>query len=332
MLMSQAATAREVMPMQGARWMLVTYHEGDATKPQVGVMADGVVHRAQDRLSGRSMMELLAEWDVVAPTLRAFSPSDGAPVSGAHLLAPLRFPSKVLCVGANYYGHLAEMGIERPERAGQPFYFLKPPTTTIIGPGDAVVLPARAGRKIDWEAELAVVIGRRCHDVPAARARDVVAGWTVVNDISARDLLDRDDAVAPPFGFDWFGSKGEDTFCPMGPGIVPDWLVHDPQRLGVRLTVNGVIKQDSSTADMVCGIWDLIAAASRIVTLEPGDVIATGTPAGVGVPRGDFLAPGDEVVVEIEQVGTLRHAVVGSAPDMAAGDPIPAKKMSHQHH
>ena len=321
MLMSQTATARKVMPMQGAHWMLVTYHEGDAAKPQVGVMADGVVRRAPDLLSGRSMMELLADWDAVAPALRALTPADGAPVPGAHLLAPLRFPSKVLCVGANYYGHLAEMGIERPERAGPPFYFLKPPTTTIIGPGDAVLLPARAGRKIDWEAELAVVIGRRCRDVSAARAREVVAGWTVINDISARDLLHREDAVAPPFGFDWFGSKGEDTFCPMGPGIVPQWLVQDPQRLGVRLTVNGVVKQDSSTADMVCGIWDLIAAASRIVTLEPGDVIATGTPAGVGVPRGDFLAPGDEVVVEIEQVGALRHAVAEAASESGNGAP-----------
>ena len=129
--------------MDDARWMLVTYHEGDAAKPQVGVMADGVVRRAQDLLSGRSMMELLADWDVVAPALRALMPSEGAPVPGAHLLAPLRFPSKVLCAGANYYGHLAEMGIKRPERAGPPFFFLKPPTTTIIGPGDAVVLPAR---------------------------------------------------------------------------------------------------------------------------------------------------------------------------------------------
>ncbi|SFN30039.1 Fumarylacetoacetate (FAA) hydrolase family protein [Pseudonocardia ammonioxydans] len=175
------------------------------------------------------------------------------------------------------------------------------------------MLPAREGRRIDWEAELAVVIGRRCRRVPAERAREVVAGWTIADDISARDRLYRDAPLAPPFGFDWFEAKAEDTSFPMGPGITPDWLVGDPQDLAIRLRVNGETKQDASTADMVCGVWDLIAAASEVATLEPGDVIATGTPAGVGGPRGEFLAPGDEVTVEIEHVGVLRHTVVDSA-------------------
>jgi 2-keto-4-pentenoate hydratase/2-oxohepta-3-ene-1,7-dioic acid hydratase in catechol pathway len=303
-------TAEERISMQDARWMLVTYHEDDPGKPQVGVAADGVVYRAPELLAGRSMLEILADWDALAPVLRTVAPSGGEPVPGARLLAPIRFPSKVLCAGANYYAHLTEMGIDRPERAGQPYFFLKPPTTTVIGPDDEVLLPARPGRQIDWEGELAVVIGRRCRDVPAERARAVVAGWTVVDDVSARDRLHRTDVVSEHFGYDWFAAKGEDTFCPMGPGVVPDWLVDDPQRLGIRLSVNGVVKQDSTTADMIVGIWELIAAASRSVTLEPGDVIATGSPAGVGLPRAEFLAPGDNVVVQVEQVGTLRHRVV----------------------
>jgi 2-keto-4-pentenoate hydratase/2-oxohepta-3-ene-1,7-dioic acid hydratase in catechol pathway len=295
--------------MPDARWMLVTYHEDDPSKPQVGVAAGGVVYRAPEPLTGRSMLEVLAGWEGLAPVLRAVIPSDGDPVPGARLLAPIQFPPKVLCAGANYYGHLTEMGISRPERAGQPYFFLKPPTTTVIGPDAEVLLPARPGRQIDWEGELGVVIGGRCRDVPAERAREVVAGWTVLDDVSARDRLRRSDAVSEHFGYDWLAAKGDDTFCPMGPGVVPDWLVDDPQRLGIRLSVNGLVKQDSTTADMIAGIGELIAAASRSITLEPGDVIATGSPAGVGVPRGEFLAPGDVVVVQVEQVGTLRHRV-----------------------
>ena len=144
--------------MDGARWMLVTYHEGDAAKPQVGVMADGVVRRAQDLLSGRSMMELLADWDAVAPALQALTPADGAPVPGAHLLAPLRFPSKVLCVGANYYGHLAEMGIERPERAGGTSRQRRP-MTTASSASQSILRPARAGSSTASPGPMIVVAG-----------------------------------------------------------------------------------------------------------------------------------------------------------------------------
>lgn len=297
--------------MQDASWMLVTFHQGDAAKSQVGVLAGGVVRQSPDRLAGLSLMEVLTDWDAIAPQLRTLDPAQCEPVVDATLVAPLRYPAKVLCAGANYHGHLAEMGIASPQQPDTPYFFFKPPTTAVIGPGENVVLPPRAGRKIDWEAELGVVIGRRCRDVPVDGARAVVAGWTVVNDISARDRLARATPVAPPFGFDWVGAKAEDTFCPMGPGIVPDWLIDDPQRLDIRLTVNGVVKQDANTADMVVGIWELIAAASAVITLEPGDVIATGTPAGVGVPRGEFLSPGDELVVEIDGVGVLRNPVVG---------------------
>ena len=216
----------------------------------------------------------------------------------------------MLCAGANYYAHLAEMGVERPTGPVDPYFFFKPPTTSVIGPDEEILLPARPGRMIDWEVELGVVIGRRATDVTVEQARDHVAGWTVVNDVTSREQLARTDPVAPPFAHDWMRAKAGDASCPMGPGIVPDWLVGDPQRIALRLSVNGVVKQDSSTADMVTGIWHLIAAASAFVTLEPGDVIATGTPAGVGFPRGEFLAPGDEVVAEIDGIGRLRNPVI----------------------
>ncbi|WP_300014351.1 fumarylacetoacetate hydrolase family protein [Pseudonocardia sp.] len=291
-------------------WALVTFHQGDPATSEVGILAGGTVRRGPERLAGLTMLDVLDAWDNHSPALRLLDPDELAPVDGATLLAPLRYPRKVLCAGANYHAHLAEMGVDPPAGPLDPYFFFKPPTTSVIGPDEEIVLPDRVGRMIDWEVELAVVIGRRATDVPVGRAREFVAGWTVVNDVSARDRLARTDPLAPPFAHDWMRAKAGDASCPMGPGIVPDWQVDDPQRLALRLSVNGVVKQDSTTADMVTGIWQLVATASATVTLEPGDVIATGTPAGVGFPRRDFLAPGDEVVAEIDGIGRLRNPVV----------------------
>jgi 2-keto-4-pentenoate hydratase/2-oxohepta-3-ene-1,7-dioic acid hydratase in catechol pathway len=297
-----------------APWMLVTYAATDGI-PRTGIRTGDTVRRAPDALAALSLLEILDDWDGLAAELRDLPADDLAPVADARLLAPLRYPRKVLCAGANYYAHLAEMGVPRPTPPVEPYFFFKPPTTSVIGPGGEIVLPPRPGRKIDWEVELAAVVGRRCREVPVDQALTVVAGWTVVTDVSARDLLDRRDPIGPPFAYDWIGAKGGDTFCPMGPGIVPAWLLDDPQATGLRLSVNGVVKQDSTTADMVTPIAELIAAASRLVTLEPGDVIATGTPAGVGFPHQDFLAPGDEVVAEIDGVGVLRNPVIERRED-----------------
>jgi 2-keto-4-pentenoate hydratase/2-oxohepta-3-ene-1,7-dioic acid hydratase in catechol pathway len=255
------------------------------------------------------MLDLLQDWDAASAELRATTVADLPALADVRLEAPIRFPHKVLCAGANYFGHLAEMDVARPDPVGAPYFFLKPPTTTVIGPHDTIVLPDRPGRRIDWEAELGVVIGRRAHDLDESGVAACVAGYTVVNDVSARDRLSRKDAVAPPFGFDWTSAKGEDTFCPTGPGVTPAWFVDDPQDLRITLSVNGVVKQDSSTADMMNSAFAVVAAASRIMTLEPGDIVATGCPAGVGAPRGEFLQPGDEVVVEIGDLGQLRNPV-----------------------
>ena len=296
--------------MLDPEWILVSYRRERDGTALVGVLEDGVIMAAPVFLPQVPLLDVIAAWSDFSAELQAWSPLKSSAIVDARLTTPLQFPQKVICVGANYYGHLEEMGIERPDGSGSPYFFFKPPTTTVTGPGDAIRLPTRPSRKIDWEAELGVVIGRRARNVSAEDARSHVAGYTIVNDVSARDRLARPDAVAPPFGFDWFSAKAEDTFCPIGPGIVPDWMIADPQCLSIRLSVNGMVKQDSNTSDMVCGIWELIAQASAVVTLEPGDVIATGTPAGVGAPRGEFLQPGDVVVVEIDQLGSLRNPVV----------------------
>ncbi|HWD03279.1 MAG TPA: fumarylacetoacetate hydrolase family protein [Amycolatopsis sp.] len=295
-------------------WSLVSYRGSDSGDGAcVGLReADGTV-RALPDYAGRTLLDLLEDWPAVAKELRTVEVS-GLPVAGpVRLDAPIRFPRKVVCAGANYFAHLAEMKVDRPDPVGAPYFFLKPPSTAIIGPDEPIVLPDRPGRRIDWEAELGVVIGRKARDLDVADVAGHVAGYTIVNDVSARDLLSRSDAVAPPFGFDWTSAKGEDTFCPTGPGVTPSWFVADPQDLRITLTVNGVVKQDSGTDDMMNSAFAVVAAASRIMTLEPGDIVATGSPAGVGAPRGEFLQPGDEVVIEIGGLGTLRNPVVDGA-------------------
>jgi len=295
-----------------SNWSLVSYHRPDAasTAVDIGVLEpDGTV-RALEAFAGHSLLELVDDWSAVADDLRRLDPAALPVVPDAFLVAPLRYPRKVICAGANYYAHLAEMGVPRPDPVGAPYFFLKAPTTTVIGPTDPIVLPDREGRRIDWEAELGVVIGRPARNLDRDQVLDHIAGYLVLNDVTSRDLLARTDAVAPPFGFDWTSAKGDDTFCPMGPGITPAWFVPDPQDLRIRLSVNGVVKQDSGTDDMINDVYEVVAAASRLMTLEPGDVIATGCPAGVGAPRGDFLQPGDNVEVEIQGLGALRNPVV----------------------
>lgn len=298
--------------MRSPEWSLVQYRSGASEKAVVGVLADGTVVQGPPGSEGLSLIGVLERWDDLAPKLRDWSPAASDAVADACLIAPLTYPGKVLCAGANYWDHIAEMGIERPDELGDPFFFLKPPTTTVTGPGDQVPLPGYPGARVDWEAELAIVIGRAGRNLTADQATGHIAGYLAANDISARDRLTSPLPVAEPFTYDWLGHKGQDGFCPLGPGLVPAWQIPDPQGLRIRLSVNGVVKQDSSTAEMMVPIPEVVAAASRLTRLEPGDVILTGTPAGCGLPRGEFLAAGDEVVVEIERIGRLHNTVVAS--------------------
>jgi 2-keto-4-pentenoate hydratase/2-oxohepta-3-ene-1,7-dioic acid hydratase in catechol pathway len=215
-------------------------------------------------------------------------------------LAPIPRPRKdVFCLGQNYAAHAAESGSPPPTA---PIYFTKPPTT-VIGPGEAIPYPQGLTTRLDWEVELGVVIGLGGRDIPEARALDHVFGYTVFNDISARDLQYRTSQ--------WFKGKSLDGSCPMGPVIVTADEIPDPQRLRLQLSVNGVSKQDSNTGDMIFSVGRIIADLSAGMTLEPGDCISTGTPQGVGDGRKppEYLKSGDVMDAEVERIGVLRNPV-----------------------
>ena len=210
---------------------------------------------------------------------------DPTPLDEARLLAPVT-PGKIVAVGRNYAEHAKELGNEVPS---EPILFLKPPSS-LLAPGGAIEMPA-ASNRVDFEGELAIVIGRRAKNVDAAGWRDFVFGFTCANDVTARDLQKKD--------VQFTRGKGFDTFCPLGPWIETDL---DPSDLAIRTRVNGETKQDGRTSQMVFQPAALIAFISSIMTLEPGDVILTGTPSGIGP-----LADGDSVEVAIEGIGTLRN-------------------------
>ncbi|MBE4761430.1 fumarylacetoacetate hydrolase family protein, partial [Streptomyces caniscabiei] len=203
--------------MKPPEWSLVQYRVDDSEKVTVGAYTDGTVVQGPPGTEGLTLMDVLARWESLAPLFRDWTPATSDAVAGARLAPPLTYPGKVLCAGANYWDHIAEMGCERPDELGDPFFFLKPPTTTVTGPGDPVPLPAYPGARVDWEAELAVVIGRGGRDLAPEQAMGHVAGYLAANDISARDRLRSDKPVAEPFTFDWVGHKGQDGFCPLGP-------------------------------------------------------------------------------------------------------------------
>ena len=229
------------------------------------------------------------------------------PAERVRLLAPLPRPAKnVFCVGRNYADHIAEGARAQNVRIDVtevPVFFTKPPTA-VIGPGAAVPIFPHVSTKIDYEVELAVVIGTAGRDIPRESALDHVFGYTILNDISARDVQRR-------HGGQYFKGKGLDGSCPLGPWIVTADAIPDPAALGIRLRVNGELRQDSTTAAMIFDIPTLIASLSEGMTLEPGDILATGTPSGVGYamdpPR--FLVDGDTVSCEIDGIGTLENPV-----------------------
>jgi 2,4-didehydro-3-deoxy-L-rhamnonate hydrolase len=295
-------------------WSLVSVRPEDGPGPRVAALSGGRLALIPALNGYADVADVLAAWPTVEPLLRSFDPVAGVPLDGA-VLAPVRSPRKLICAGANYVDHLREMGIPELPPGLEPYFFLLPPTS-IAGPGDVVVIPADPGARVDWEAELAVVIGVPGRDIGEEDALGHVAGYTIMNDVSARGYHGRPDPLAPPFAYDWLASKGRDTFSPLGPGITPSWFVPDPQDLPIRLWRNGELEQDGSTRDMIFTVRRLIAAASAVMTLEPGDVIATGTPAGVGVAQGKALSGGDVVRVEIGGLGVLENPV-------RVGSPVP---------
>ena len=230
---------------------------------------------------------------------RSARPGLDAAIGGLRPATPPR-PGKIVAIGLNYLDHIREAQMEAP---ASPLVFAKL-TTSVIGDGDAIEIDRSLTQRVDWEVELAVVVGRTMRSIAEADALDHVFGYTVANDVSARDLQMGDGQ--------WVRGKSLDTFCPLGPVVVPAAEIPDPQALGLRTRVNGETVQDSTTAEMVFGVARLLSHCSRAFTLEPGDVVLTGTPWGCG----EFMDPprslrhGDVVEVEVEGIGTLRNPVV----------------------
>jgi len=292
-------------------WALATIN---GAKPAAGLIVEGKLYplaalaSAAGKTLPSSTVDLFTDWARMEPILAELAASAAqsgmaqTDAASVNLAAPLLYPGKVLCAGANYYDHMAEMGFPGVKKETQRlFFFFKPPRNAVVGPGATVVMP-RGTKKYDWEIELAAVIGKTARYVTAERALDHVAGYTISIDMSARDFNQAPDQF---YKFDWVAGKATDTACPMGPWIVPAAALGDPQNVALKLSVNGVVKQDSSTRQMIYSVAEQIVRASELMTLDPGDVVLTGTPAGVGVPKGTFLAPGDKIDAEIAGIGKL---------------------------
>jgi len=230
----------------------------------------------------------------------------------AYWFAPVPRPGKLICIGLNYRDHAAESKMPIPER---PVVFSKFPTA-VIAPGEAVILPA-GSNQVDYEAELAVIIGRRAKNVSVDCALDYVLGYTAFNDVSARDFQFADGQ--------WQRGKSCDTFAPMGQQIVTTDVIRDPHKLSIKLVLNGKTMQDSNTDQLIFGVPELIEFLSQTITLEPGDVIATGTPPGVGFARKPpvFLRPGDKMEVIIDHIGALGNPVAAAEDGVVTFDPLP---------
>jgi 2-keto-4-pentenoate hydratase/2-oxohepta-3-ene-1,7-dioic acid hydratase in catechol pathway len=290
---------------------LATYSERGAEATHLGlVLGDRVVNLeaaadVHDDLPGfiRQGADALATARAVEAKL-AGDTTKGLPLGDVRLRAPIPRPARnVVCVGLNYADHVAEsksvVGADLPKF---PVFFTKPPST-VIGPDDEIPWHGHVSTAIDWEVELAAIIGRECRDVDEASALSCVFGYTVANDVTARDLQQRHGQ--------WYKGKGLDGFCPLGPLVVTADEIGDPHALDIGLRVNGVEKQRSNTRHLIFSIPRLIAEWSAAMTLYPGDILLTGTPSGVGVGRTppEFLKPGDVVEADIPVIGVLRNRV-----------------------
>jgi len=236
----------------------------------------------------------------------------GKDASQLQLLVPVPRPNKLFLLAGNYAKHIEEGGEIAAERAETfPYVFMKPPTTTLTNPGQPIKIPRVNPNSIDYELELAIIIGRGGKGIREADALDHVAGFTVINDISDRKFRpnsNRKERVKDRF-FDWLHGKWHDSFCPCGPCVISQDAVDDPQQLSLQLRVNGELRQNSSTASQIFPVGAVIEFISSFVMLEPGDIISTGTPGGVGNTTGTYLQPGDEIEASIGSIGALRTPV-----------------------
>ena len=289
-------------------WALATVEQGGV--PIACIEARGGLYRLAPSLARvgcpgiTTVIALFEDWarmaDALSRAADQLSEEDFLP--SAKRLAPLLYPGKILCAGANYFDHLAEMGMPGAKKADQRlFFFMKPPRNAVVGEGASVHMPIGT-KAFDWEIELAAVIGARARNVPVEHVLDHVAAYTVAIDFSARD---HNRAPETFYKLDWVAGKANDTCCPLGPRLVPARAISDPQNIGLKLWVNDELKQNGRSTDMIFSLAEQISTASKIMTLDPGDLLLTGTPAGVGVPKQTFLKVGDRVDAEIEGIGRL---------------------------
>jgi len=304
-------------------YALVTYRND--SQARAGLVYQNTLYdmgQATGHAADATMLGLLADWADAQTRIQSAierieaGAINGHPLSSQTLLAPLPVPGTLFCAGANYADHVAEMAkvanIEPdpdPHTLGlRSWHFIKS-SRSVIGPNESIEVP-NGSQKLDWEVELAVVIGHKTRNISVERALECVAGYTIANDLSARDFSRRNGvAVHSPFRFDWVSHKSFDTACPLGPWIVPASQIADPQNLKIALSVNGETKQNSNTREMIFTVAEQISDLSQKLTLWPGDVILTGTPAGVGSAFGQFLKSGDHVSASIEGIGELNNPV-----------------------
>ena len=283
--------------------------------------ADRVLARREKRKTHAFFSDMLTLLEAgskgISAAKKAAAAASGAsvkPLSKVRLKAPVPNPRKVLCLAGNYQDHIEEGGgkMEKQDKE-TPRVFMKPPSTTVIGQNDKILIPPVA-RSIDWEGELAVVIGRKAKGVKPKDALKYGAGYTIMNDVSERDLKikKRTDSRPRDEWFDWLNGKWLDTFGPQGPWIVTRDEIPDPQKLDISTFINGERKQHNNTGQMLYPVHKIIEYISAIVTLEPGDLISTGTISGVGSTTGTFMKPGDKVQIEISSIGVLKNTVAAS--------------------
>ena len=307
-------------------YKLLTYQAGRDARAGV-LVADQVFDAAKltANATHASVLGVLNDWPKASRALAqaakriaaGTSRVKGTPLARVKLLAPVLYPGAIFCAGANYRDHAEEMArvsgtpLEKDQRelGLSPWHFIKTARSSVVGPGAKVKLPAYS-QMVDWEVELGAVIGRPAKNVTVERALEYVAGYTIGNDLSARDAGRRPHLPdASPFKMDWLGQKCFDGSCPLGPWITPASEIQDPQALAMKLWVNDELMQDSNTKRMIFSTAEQIAQLSTRVTLQPGDLILTGTPAGVGMARRRFLKPGETVRLWIEGIGELRNTL-----------------------
>jgi 2-keto-4-pentenoate hydratase/2-oxohepta-3-ene-1,7-dioic acid hydratase in catechol pathway len=316
--------------MREQSYRLATYARGH-DEPRAGIVVDDALLDVTNVMAASGVqssdtspiqvLQVLEKWPSLKPILeraardqrRGSTGAAATPVRDVRLLAPILYPGAIFCAGANYRDHVAEMSKAMnlpaepdPHEVGlKPWHFIKASAACVRGSGELIRLPMYS-KKVDWEAEIAVIIGRECRNVSTEQAMGFVAGLSIVNDLSARDHLRRPGvAIESPFHFDWVSQKCFDGALPFGPWICPLDDIEDVGNLGIRLWVNEDLMQDSSSSNMIFSMAEQIAHLSTRLTLHPGDVIATGTPAGCGAARGIFLKPGDRVKISVDGLGTL---------------------------